>query len=130
MDAETKPDPLTVSVNAAPPALTVLGLIEVTTGKGLGGTVIVNVKEFDVPPPAGGVKTVTIALPALAMSAGGIAAVSCVLLPKVVGRSAPFQRTTESETKFCPVTVSVNAGPPACVLSGESAVRRGTGRAA
>src|SRR5262249_35509468 len=110
--------------------MTALGLIEVTAGTGLGGELIVNVTGFDSPPPAGGVKTVTVALPTLAMSSTGIAAVSCVLLPNEVGRAAPFQRTTESETKFCPVTVKVNAGPPACALLGEIAVMRGMGRAA
>src|SRR5262245_66482006 len=103
MDEETKFDPLTVNTNAAEPAKTVLGVIEVTAGVGLGGMVIEKVSGLDSPPPAGGVKTVTVAEPTLAMSSAGIAAVNCVLFPNVVGRAAPFQRTTESETTFGPV---------------------------
>src|SRR5262245_51294596 len=130
MDEETKFDPLTVNTNAAELAKTVLGVIEVTAGVGLGGTVIEKGSGLDSPPPAGGVKTVIVAVPALAMSSAAIVAVSCVLFPKVVGRAAPFQRTTESETKFCPVTVRVNAATPACALLGESVEIRGMGRAA
>ncbi len=42
-------------------------------------------------------------------------------------RSAPFQRTTELEMKFVPVTVRVNAAPPAVTLDGEIAAMEGTG---
>ena len=56
-----------------------------------------------------GLKTVTGAVPTVAMSPARICAVSCVLLPKVVVRGLPFQRTTDELLKFVPVTVSANA---------------------
>jgi hypothetical protein len=71
-----------------------------------------------VPPPGVGVNTLTSALPAVAMSAADIAAVSCVEETNVVGRSVPFQRTTESVTKRLPLTVSVNIAPPALADAG------------
>ena len=42
------------------------------------------------------------------------------MLLYVVGRSAPFQSTTDPVTKFVPPTVSVKEGPPAVALAGES----------
>ena len=75
------------------------------------GDVIVKVSALEVPPP--GFTTLTCAVPAAAMSLAGIAAVSCVALTNVVVRAAPFHCTTEPETKLLPLTVSVNAGPPA-----------------
>jgi hypothetical protein len=69
--------PLTVSVKAAPSAVTVFGEIVVTVGTGLKATgEIVKSKPFDVPPPGAGLVTVTIAEPAEAMAADGIVAVS------------------------------------------------------
>jgi hypothetical protein len=50
-----------------------------------------------------------------------------VLLTKVVVRGLPFQRTTALLTKPVPLTVSVNAVPPAVALVGESDVSAGTG---
>ena len=69
---------------------------------------IVKVRALDTAPP--GFCTVTEALPAAAISAAGIAAVSWVALTKVVVRFAPFQRTTEPLTKLLPFTVSVKVG--------------------
>ena len=49
-------------------------------------------------------------------------------MTNVVVRFAPFQRTIAPDTKPVPFTVSVNAGPPAAVLLGESDVNvAGTG---
>lgn len=79
---------------------------------------MVNVCTFDVPPPGVGLKTVTLAVPPVATSAAVIAAVSLVLLTNVVVRSAPFHRITEPLIKFVPVTVSVNATPPAFAEAG------------
>ena len=53
------------------------------------------------------------------MSAAGIRARNSTLLVAIVGRATPFQRITELSVKCAPVTVSVNAGPPALVLRGE-----------
>jgi hypothetical protein len=64
---------VTVSVNAPLPTAAVLGEIELSVGTGL---LIVRVLAADVPPPGVGVKTVTEALPAVAISAAAIWAVS------------------------------------------------------
>src|SRR5438067_984966 len=48
--------------------------------------------ELDVPPPGGGLKTVTCAVPAVKRSVAGIVALNCVAETKVVARAAPFQR--------------------------------------
>lgn len=56
---------------------------------------MVNVEADDVPPPGVGFKTVTCAVPALAMSAAVIAACNCVELTKVVGRAVWFHCTVE-----------------------------------
>ena len=53
------------------------------------------------------------------MSEAGIRARNSTLLVAIVGRATPFQRITELSVKCVPVTVSVNAGPPALVLRGE-----------
>src|SRR2546421_11473025 len=89
--------------------------------------VIVNVCGLEVPPPGAGLNTVTGAVPAVARSLAEIVAVSWVLLPYVVARSAPFHRTMDDATKFVPVTVSVKPGPPAAVLFGGMVDSVGTG---
>ena len=71
--------------------------------------------------------TVTLAVPTVTMSEAGIAAVSWVALPKVVVRSAPFQRTMEPVMKLVPVTVRVKAEPPAVVEEGFRLVIVGDG---
>ena len=81
---------------------------------------------MEVPPPGVGLNTVTLAVPAMAMSEARIEAVSWVEETYVVVRSAPFQRTTELETKFVPFTVSVKAGPPAVAELGLRLVVVGT----
>src|SRR3984893_7581947 len=88
---------------------------------------MVTVFAFDVPPPGGAFTTVTEAVPAAAMSAAEMEAVTLVLLENVVVRDDPFQSTTEPETKFDPLTVSVKAGPPAVALLGEIELIAGTG---
>src|SRR5262245_43891088 len=79
-----------------PPAVAEAGLGLFTAGTGL-GAMTVKLTALDVPPPGAGVKTVTEGVPAAAMSLAGIEAVSWVAPPNVVGRSAPFQRTSEPE---------------------------------
>jgi len=79
---------------------------------------MVKIAVLDVPPPGAGLKTVTFAVPAVATSLAGIAAVSWVLETKVVVRSLPFQRTTAPLTKFVPVMVSVNPPLPATAVAG------------
>ena len=86
------------------------------------GDVVVNVSAFERLPP--GLTTVTGAVPAPAMSVAGIAAVSWLALTNVVVRVVPFHRTVAPLTKFAPVTVKVNAGPPAGAELGASAAQR------
>src|ERR1700758_5024382 len=83
---DTKPTPFTVSVNAAEPATALEGEIELSVGTGL---LIVNDNAFDVPLGAGFV-TVTLAVPAAAISAAVIAAVSCVAFTSVVVLATPL----------------------------------------
>src|SRR4029077_7015461 len=66
--------------------------------------VITNGSELEAPTEF---FTATWTVPANAAFVAGMAGVSCVALPKVVGCAAPFQFTTASLVKFVPVTVSV-----------------------
>jgi len=120
----TKPEPFTVSVKPGPPAVALLGEMEVTFGLGL---LIVNVSEFDGPPPGGGFVTITGTVPAVTRSVAGILAVTWTLLTKVVLRAELFQLTVAPGTKFEPFTVSVKPAEPTVLLEGESEVRTGTG---
>ena len=115
-----------VSVNAAPPAVALVGEIELSVGAGF-VAVMLNVFAVDVPPPGVGVKTVTEALPVAAMSLARTCAVSLVLLTNVVDRLLPFQRTTDEATKFDPVAVNVNAPLPTAAVLGMIELRVGTG---
>ena len=74
-----------------------------------------------------GFVTVTVAVPAVAISAAVIAAVNCVALTNVVVLAAPLNFTTDVDTKPVPFTVSVKAAPPAVALVGESEVTVGAG---
>ena len=120
---DTNPTPLTVSVNAAEPATALEGEIELSVGTGL---LIVNDTAFDAPLGAGFV-TVTVAVPAVAISAAVIAAVNCVALTKVVVLVAPLNFTTDVDTNPVPLTVRVKAAPPAVALVGEREVTVGAG---
>ena len=72
---------------------------------------MVRLSAFETVPP--GFVTVMLAVPGVAMSEAGMAALSWVLVTKVVVRFDPFHLTTELETKFVPLTVNVKARPPA-----------------
>jgi hypothetical protein len=115
-----------VSVKAAPPADALAGASEDNFGAEL-VLVMVKVDVPDVPPPGVGLLTVTLPVPALAMSDAGTGAVSFVSLTKVVVSAVPFQSTVEEETKLVPLTVSVNAAPPAEALAGAIEETAGTG---
>jgi hypothetical protein len=112
-----------VRVKAAPPATADAGLMLVTLGAGS----IVKTMKFELPPPGGGLKTVTLAEPAAAISLAGIAAFSCVELTTVVVLFAPFHRTTDPPTKLKPDTVKVNPGLPARAELGLILVILGSG---
>src|SRR5208282_1061935 len=120
----TKLDPLTVSLNEAPPAVLFLGERVVRAGTGLS---MANGSVPEAPPPGPGLLTETWAVPAVAISAAVIAAVTCPALTKVVVRADPFHSTGAPLTSFPPFTVSVNAGPPAVALFGARDAMDGTG---
>ena len=69
-------------------------------------------------PPGPGLRTVTHAVPAVAVFTAGTVAVSCPLLTNVVASGLRFQRTTEPETKPVPFTVNVKSAPPGTMLVG------------
>src|SRR5262249_29283641 len=111
--------------------LTVLpgaALVETTrTTLAVVGGMIMKLSAFETPPPGAGFETVTLAVPAVAMSPAEIAAVNCVLLINVVGLSTPFHLTTEALTKSVPVTVRVKAAPPAVPEFGFKLASAGAG---
>jgi hypothetical protein len=119
--------PLTVRVNPDPPAVADEGLMLVVVGTGLSGTLIVKVCALEVPPPGVGLKTVTLVVPAEAISAARIEAASWVDETYVVVRAVPFHLTTDPEMKLVPLTVSVKAEPPAVAELGLRLVVVGTG---
>ena len=121
----TKPVPVRVKVKAVPPTVAKVGAREVRVGAE--AAVIENDRLPDVPPPGAGFVTVTVAVPAVAISAAAIAAVNCVALTKVVVLAAPLNFTTEVETKPVPFRVRVKAAPPAVALVGEREVAVGAG---
>jgi hypothetical protein len=106
-------DPLTVRVKAGPPAGAVEGLRPVMVGAS--GAPMVKVEPLDVAPLS---LTVIVADPCEAIRVAVTAAVNWVALTKVVVRAEPLQRTDELAVKLEPLTVRVNAGPPAGVVEG------------
>jgi hypothetical protein len=96
--------PVTTTENPGVPAVAAAGETAVIVGTD--SVAVETVKEAAAEfTPA--LDTVIDAVPALAMSEAGIAAVSCVALTNAVARGDPFQLTTEAFTKFVPVTASV-----------------------
>ena len=85
-----------------------------------------NGEVGDVPPPGAGLATVTLTVPAVAVSAAVIEAFTCVALTKVVVFAVPLKFSTDDALKFVPVTVSVTEAP-FVALAGESEVIVGTG---
>jgi len=116
--------PVTVRVKDDPPAVVEVGEMLVVIGTGL---LIVNVCELEVPPPGTGFTTVIGSVPAVAISAAVIVAVSVVLETNVVALLEPLKSTVDDALKFVPVTVRVNCAPPAVVEVGEILVVVGTG---
>ena len=111
----TKFVPLTVRVKVTFPAVIEDGLRLERVGTGL---LMVNVWAGLSPPPDAAVKTVTFAVPAVAIFAASILAVSFVLLTYVVVRAAPFQRMTVPEMKLLPLAVRVKPPLPAMAVVG------------
>lgn len=68
--------PVNVSVNAAPPAVPLVGEMDVRVGTGLFAMLTLKFTAVEVPPPGVGLVTVTGNDPAVAISAAGMAAVT------------------------------------------------------
>src|SRR5262245_49250357 len=96
--------PLTVSVKAAWPAVTVLGFSAVMAGAAL------MVKVAGPESALFGPLTLTVAVPAGVIKLAGTAAVNWVALPYVVVRSEPFHVTVIWLVKLVPLTVRVKPG--------------------
>ena len=89
---------------------------------------MVKVLALEVPPPGALFRTVTLAVPAVALSAALMLAVNRVLDTYVVTRSDPFQRTVDAPlTKPVPFTVRVKADPPVMADAGLKLVMVGRG---
>ena len=122
--------PFTVKVSAPLPAITVSGERPEIVGCGLGPALLTaRFNAAEVPPPGAGFATAIDTLPGEAMSAGGIAAVICKPLTKVVARAAPLASTIEPFMKPEPFTVKVNPALPAVTLLGEMLDSDGVGLA-
>jgi len=118
---ETKFVPLTVSVKAEPPAVVEVGVRLVIVG--VPGALMENDAPDDVPAES---VTVTVAEPVLAMRLAGTAAVNWVELTNVVVSVVLPHCTVAPERKFVPLTVRVNAAPPAVMDVGDRLVIVGT----
>lgn len=116
-------EPFTTSVNVALPAVLLAGESVAMDGAGL---LMVKVCAFEGPPPGDGFDTVTLAVPAVAISVAKIVAVTSVELRKVVARLELFHWTVAPFTKLLPFTVRVSPAPPTVALVGESELADGT----
>ena len=85
-----------------------------------GAAITVNKAAGDTLPP--GLVTTIEATLGPAMRAAGTVALSAVELPKVVVSAVEFHETCDPETKFAPVTASVNVALPAGTVVGEMAL--------
>lgn len=94
---------------------------------GICAALIVKFSAVVTPPPGVGVKTVTCAVPALAIRLAVTCAVNCVAPTNVVDRSCPFHRTFELATKLVPVAVNTKAAAPAVAEFGLMPVSVGAG---
>lgn len=121
--------PLISRVAPGVPARTVIGEIEVIVGTLLGAGVMVKVREVaDVPPPGEGVKTVTVAVPGVAIRAAGTCVVASLVLRKFVTSGVPFHSTAPPGEKLLPITVRVNAVSPAFFVVGDIDFSDGFGK--
>jgi hypothetical protein len=124
----TKFVPITANVKACAPTGAQSGSRELIVGTGFVPLGMSKFTGFEVPPPGAGLVTVTAAVPAEAIAAAGMTVVNWVELTNVVVRAVPAKLTTDAETKFVPLTVSVKPDAlPATALVGEIAVIAGTG---
>jgi len=108
--------PVTVSVNAAVPAVAFACESEVMAG--VASAPGADTEKLTGAERTGPVDTVITAVPWAAISRAEIAAVSCVALTNVVTRGESFQLTADVFTKFVPFTVIVK---PAALQDGVEA---------
>ena len=113
-DPLRKPEPLTVRVNAGPPALAEVGESLETDGR---AALMMNAKAFETVTPA--LTTVTLAVPAPRIMPAVTEAVNWFTLTKLVLRGDPFQSTVEVFANPEPLTVRVKAGLPAVAELGD-----------
>ena len=88
---------------------------------------MVKVIALEVPPPGALLCTVTLAVPAVAMSAALMLAVNWVLDTYVVARADPFNHRGIWIPMLVPFTVRVKADPPAVADAGLKIVMVGMG---
>src|SRR6266436_5173232 len=88
---------------------------------------MLNGRVFEVAAFGAGFATLTFSVPATRMSSDEIWAVTWLLLTNTVVRFVPFHCTAEPVTKFEPLTVNVNAGPPRVAVVGTMSVIAGGG---
>jgi hypothetical protein len=121
---ETKPVPVTVSVNPAFPCGINVGLRLATVGRGL-----FTAKSMlaEVPPPGAGLLTVTLFNAAVAISAAVNEIWSWLEETNVVVRATPLNCTTELLIKLLPFTLSVKPCPPTMTELGLTEVTVGAG---
>ena len=119
------------TVKLCPGVIWVLSAMDFETNAALSAP-IVKLRLLDVPPPGPGLYTVTCAVPPEVMSEARILACKLVTSPPpltvgVVVRFDPFHLTTDDDVNVLPLTVRVNADPPAVALLGLSEVITGNG---
>jgi len=120
----TKFVPAMTSWKAALPAGAEGGVSEVMVG----AEFIVNVWPADVPPPGSGLKTVTAAVPAVAILAAGTTEdVSEELEGFAQSANLAKKADKQPATKFEPATTNGNDGPPAPADDGAMPLSTGTG---
>src|SRR5580704_4002132 len=130
---ETKFEPFTVSVNAAPLGLAVAGLrleirgVFVCVGKTVNGAALMV-----MPPPGSGFETVTSEVPGVATSeARTVIAICPVLIFTEAERAEPFQKAVEvpvdPSMKPVPAMNTVKDWLPAVTLDGKRPVMIGVG---
>src|SRR5271170_4473450 len=130
---ETKFEPFTVSVNAAPLGLAVTGLTLAIRGVFVCVGKIVNGAALMVmPPPGSGFETVTSEVPGVSTSeARTVMAICPVLIFTVAERAEPFQNAVEvpvdPSMKPLPAMNSVKPWLPAVTLDGKRPVMTGVG---
>ena len=126
--------PAMVRVTAALPGFAEAGEMELRTGSGFGGGLMMKARVFDrplFPLPECELSVLTLALPGLAISVAGTTALrfTTLLLASrvgVVARFLPFHWATVFVSKGLPNKVMVRSlpfGPSALMTAGEMAVR-------